>query len=48
MDGDAVTVIYRLIDGLWQALDRPPVTPPAPPAATPYGRGPYGAGPYGR
>lgn len=43
-----MTVIYRLVDGLWQALGRAPVTPPAPPDTIPYGRGSYGAGHYGR
>ncbi|MFC9973534.1 hypothetical protein ACFVH6_21835 [Spirillospora sp. NPDC127200] len=41
-------IVYRLVAGLWQAVGRTPVTPPAPPAPTGgYGVTPYGTGPYG-
>ena len=42
-------IVYRLIDGLWQALARPPVTPPPPPAVPiGYGTAAYGSSPYGQ
>lgn len=41
-------VFYVLVDGLWQAPDLAPITPPDPPAASGgYGSGTYGSGPYG-
>jgi hypothetical protein len=48
MDGDAgVSVIYRLVAGLWQTINGASVTPPAPPGGDGYGLSPYGTGPYG-
>lgn len=41
-------IIYELVDGLWQALNTGPVTPPDPPADIGgYGSGGYGATSYG-
>lgn len=42
-----MTIVYRLIDGLWQSISGPPVAPPAPPAAAGYGQSPYGTSGYG-
>lgn len=40
-------VLYRLIGGLWQAIGKTSITPPAPPPpVTGYGTGPYGSGTY--
>lgn len=42
-------ILYRLADGLWQALGQTAVTPPAPPDTfAGFGRSPFGSGPFGR
>jgi hypothetical protein len=44
-----VIILYRLVDGLWQALYQPSVTPPTPPSTfAGFGRSPFGSGGFGR
>lgn len=41
-------IIYRLISGLWEAIGRTSITPPAPPDGGGYGVSPYGTSAYGQ